>query len=167
MNNKRVEKKVIQYALKNKITIPVNQNLIVLATLFNLAKGNITNPKEINKFIQMMDLKPFTYLHKEDYSTPKEMMAAINLYAEQFAYPKSVRNILIAYLDAYIAHQKVNKFEYFYKMDHLDEAKQKVNVDLLSNFLDKSRQLNDTIIDSLKYNYSSVIEYARDSIKKD
>ncbi len=166
MDIKFVDKIIHKYLKHSNITNNLYVEIIHIAVYFNLSKGEISDKHEIIKLINMMDAKEFATLKQTELATQEDIKHLIRSFAEQFSYTNKINKILCAYTDAYFAHLKVNEFQYFFKQDKLDEVQQKINVDLLANFLDKSRQLNEVIIEALKYNYSFIIEYARDSLKR-
>ncbi len=167
MDTKLIIKKVNKYLKAKGISNQLYKDMITITTMFNIVKGDIKETKDIVCLINMMDVSAYSVLRQDVEYEEEDVRKQTNKFANQFAYPKSIAKILLAYLDAYEAHVKVSRFEYFYKIGKVDEKEQHLNVDLLSDFLDASRQMNKIIIDSLKYNYSYIIEYARDSLKRE
>lgn len=166
MNVKFIISKVSKNLKQQKVTNQLYKGLVTIATLFNIAKGEIFNKEDIQSFIDKMDSSYFSKLDQKQYTLDKQLDLAINGFCQQFKYRADILIILKAFLVAYQAHVKVNTFQYFYQMHDIDEEKQKLNVNLLDSYLDKSRKLNDIIIEKLKYNYSFVIEYARNTLMK-
>ncbi len=167
MDTKLIIKKVNKYCKLKGVSNQLYKDMITITTMFNVAKGDIKDVKDIHALIYMMDVSSFSKLVQDSEYNEAASKNAINQYSMQFSYPKSVSKILLAYLNAYCAHTKVHKFEYFYKLGKVDEKEQHQNVELLSEFLESLSQLNNTITECLKYNYSFIIEYARDSLKRD
>ncbi len=167
MNTKFIVKRVNKYCKTKGISNYLYKDIITITTMFNVVKGEIKENKDIQVLINMMDVTIFSRLVQDDEYEENALREIAMNFAKQFSYPKTISKILLSYLDAYFAHIKVSRFEYFYNLGKVDKREQFLNVELFSDFLDASRKLNSAIIDGLKYNYSFIIEYARDSLKRE
>ncbi len=167
MDTKFITKKLKKYCKHKGLTNNFYIDLVTITTMFNVAKGEIKEKKDIEQLIDMMDVSAFSALKQDVEYEDESLVKQINKYSNQFSYPKTIAKILLAYLDAFNAHTNKVRFDYFYKMGKVDEKEQSLSVNLFAEFLDASRKLNAVITEGLKYNYSYIIEYARDSLKRE